>query len=220
MIKQRKPFQSDDSYDSDDFGSLSGHSNIQQKKPFQISTQQNNLASSQSSISSSPSPQSYMSSPMFTSKTPLSTNSIGIGNGNSNNNSNNNSMKLTKNDIERNQLFQKSELDRLQLIEENRRLRNEIAAVTTAMTPTRTTSSNSPSSSALLFSSSELNSLNSSTDVSSNTNLQYIVNELNSWDIERDELDAHIDRLNGQKEELIHKLSLTSSGARYKKEIH
>jgi hypothetical protein len=104
-----------------------------------------------------------------------------------------NTIGLSKQEIERRQLFRKSEADRLQLIEENQRLRNEINQES-AKVYNRNPEHNGGDS-----------------------NLSYVISELNRWDVERDELDAHIDRLNAQKEELLQKLALTSRGARLKK---
>lgn len=103
-----------------------------------------------------------------------------------------NTIGLTKHEIDRKLLFKKSESDRLQLIEENRRLRNEITQVT-----------------ARIYDRTNVDNL--STD-----NLTYVINELNGWDVERDELDAQIDRLIAQKEELIQKLISTSRGVKYR----
>lgn len=103
-----------------------------------------------------------------------------------------NTIGLTKHDIDRKLLFKKSEADRLQLIEENRRLRSEITQVT-----------------------SKIYDRTNEKDISTD-NLSYVINELNGWDIERDELDAQIDRLMAQKEELIQKLISTSRGVKYR----
>lgn len=103
-----------------------------------------------------------------------------------------NTIGLAKHEIDRKLLFKKSETDRFQLIEENRRLRDEISHVT-----------------------SRIYEHTGSGDHSSD-NLTYVINELNGWDIERDELDAQIDRLTAQKEALIQKLIATSRGSKYK----
>jgi hypothetical protein len=100
---------------------------------------------------------------------------------------------LTKHEIDRKLLFKKSESDRLQLIEENRRLRGEISHVTSR-----------------IYDHTPGNPQDHSSD-----NLTYVINELNGWDIERDELDAQIDRLTAHKEALIQKLTATSRGSKY-----
>jgi hypothetical protein len=109
-----------------------------------------------------------------------------------------NTIGLTKHEIDRKLLFKKSEADRLQLIGENRRLRGEISYVTSRLIPQH-----------------EIDDYNDDNDRGTD-NLTYVVNELNGWDIERDELDAQIDRLTAQKEELIQKLVATSRGSYYK----
>jgi hypothetical protein len=104
-----------------------------------------------------------------------------------------NTIGLTKHEIDRKLLFKKSESDRLQLIEENRRLRGEITQVTSRIYEHPVKGEDHTSD-----------------------NLTYVISELNCWDVERDELDAQIDRLAAQKEALIQKLIATSRGSKYK----
>jgi hypothetical protein len=116
-----------------------------------------------------------------------------------------NTFGLTKHEIDRKMLFKKSESDRLQLIEENRRLRGEITHVTSRLIPRSDEMEDDGHGDG-----------NSYGHDGSTDNLTYVVNELNGWDIERDELDSQIDRLTAQKEELIQKLTSTSRGSYYK----
>mmetsp|Transcript_2275 Transcript_2275/g.3488 ORF Transcript_2275/g.3488 Transcript_2275/m.3488 type:complete len:497 (+) Transcript_2275:93-1583(+) len=97
-----------------------------------------------------------------------------------------NTFGMSQHEIEKMNLFKKSESDRLNLIAENRRLRDEVCkAGSQQMQRRHMLDGNNP-------------------------DLHSIVSELNLWDCERDELDAQIDRLTGQKEALLVKLSKTA----------
>jgi hypothetical protein len=90
-------------------------------------------------------------------------------------------------ETEKKNLFKQSEHDRIRLIAENRRLRDEI-------------SENGVQSSLGQF------TIGDDSELVGDADLHTIVNDLNAWDCERDELDAQIDRLTDQKESLVEKL--------------
>ena len=113
-----------------------------------------------------------------------------------------NTFGLSDHEIEKKMLFRKSEKDRKFLVAENKRLRDIINSVDITVNDT---TSREP-----LAKSNGIESLNGEhiKDVSNadDGDLRSLINELNAWDIERDELDGQIDNLNDKKEELKRKL--------------
>ena len=97
---------------------------------------------------------------------------------------------MTQQEKDRRELFKKSESDRLQLISENRRLREQVKEVGAR----------------------QLERMVEDLD----PELHSIVSELNLWDCERDELDAQIDRLTDQRDVLLQQLLATSRGKQMK----
>jgi hypothetical protein len=98
-----------------------------------------------------------------------------------------NTFGLTDHEIEKKLLFRKSEKDRTVLIGENKRLRDIINSVDMS-------GMQSPRSSGF-----EAVNLDDG-------DLRGLINELNAWDLERDELDGQIDNLNDKKDEMKRKL--------------
>jgi uncharacterized coiled-coil protein SlyX len=111
-----------------------------------------------------------------------------------------NTFGLSDHEIEKKMLFRKSEKDRTLLIAENKRLRDIINSVDMHLPDVMTSAKQLRGSSG-----------NENLDPAAVSNLddgdlRGLINELNAWDIERDELDGQIDNLNDKKDALKRKI--------------
>ena len=113
-----------------------------------------------------------------------------------------NTFGLSDHEIEKKILFRKSEKDRTVLIAENKRLREIINSVDISVADGGLSSKESVSSSTQLPNQENIQEAANVDD----GDLRGLINELNAWDIERDELDGQIDNLNDKKDELKRKI--------------
>lgn len=115
-----------------------------------------------------------------------------------------NTFGLSDHEIEKKILFRKSEKDRMLLIAENKRLRDIINSVDMSSIKNGAAQANIP-----MFSDEKSSQNDQNVEVLNldDGDLRGLINELNAWDIERDELDGQIDNLNDKKDELKRKLA-------------